>query len=105
MSSVASYIRSGFPVIILGDLIVNDQKLGLHAVCCVGFRNLSNPVPIESIILEDSLNEILYIHDDNLGPNTRFKIAVKKVEKGKKVEEKYAILQLEAPDYSQYKKK
>ena len=96
MSSIASYIRSGFPVIILGDLMIDSEKQGSHAICCVGFRNLSLPAPSQPVILEDSLNEILYIHDDNIGPNARFKITE---------EDQFSILHPEAPNYNADKQK
>ena len=95
MSSIASYIRSGYPVIILGNLKSRDQNLGYHAVCAVGFRD-SFESPNYPITLEDSLSNVLYIHDDNIGSNARFKI--------KKEQNEHTILHLEAPKYSKFKK-
>ena len=97
MSSVASYIRSGYPAIILGDLIIDNQARGSHAVCVVGFRD-SVISPTHPITLEDSSSEVLYIHDDNIGPNARFKI---KIQQNDDIH--YPVLHLEAPDYSQFK--
>ena len=96
MSSIASYIRSGYPVIILGDLKIGNQ-VGLHAVCTVGFRDKLNLSQTSTITLEDSSSDILYIHDDNIGPNARFKI---KPEKENQLS--YSVLHLEAPKYSPF---
>jgi len=71
-SSVASLIRSGYPVLIGGIL----EGIGLHAICVVGFRSCS-PSPVvagTTVKLADSDIEYLFIHDDNIGPNVRFKI-------------------------------
>ena len=97
MSSIASYIRSGYPVIILGHLKSRNQNRGLHAVCTVGFRNKFSSSQIPTITLEDSLSDILYIHDDNIGPNTRFKIEIKKEKSFS-----YPVLHLKAPKYSPF---
>lgn len=73
-STCASFIRSAYPVLIIGNLVSNNNRYH-HAICGVGFRSCI-PVPADPDIpdLEDSNVEILYIHDDNLGPNVRFKI-------------------------------
>ena len=98
MSSIASYIRSGYPVIILGRLRINDRHVGNHAVCTVGFRDRFDPLAFsKTITLEDSLSEILYIHDDNIGPNARFKI-IQELKNGIR----YSVLHLKAPKYSQF---
>lgn len=112
MSSIASYIRSGYPVIILGNLIQDDQYIGDHAVCTVGFRDRFDPMALsKTITLEDSLSEILYIHDDNIGPNTRFRIKTQQSSscsifnkiKQQNKNINFPILHLEAPKYSQFK--
>ncbi len=98
MNAIASYIRSGYPVLILGELKIDNNSVGGgHAVCAVGFRNsnLSDSLSSKTITLEDSLNQILYIHDDNIGPNARFKIIEQK--------NHYAVLHLEPPSYSSFK--
>ena len=103
MSSIASYIRSGYPVIILGHLFQKNQNMGLHAVCTVGFReSSSNQLPSSKmpIILEDSTSDVLYIHDDNIGPNTRFKIITRKLNGTIPY---CPILHLEAPNYNKFK--
>ena len=99
MNSIASYIRSDYPVIILGHLKIEGQYTGEHAISAVGFRNDLNPKkPAKILTLEDSLNEILYIHDDNIGPNARFKISEEKI-KGTG----YTIIDRNAPSYSSFK--
>lgn len=67
----ASYIRSGYPILVIGTLV----GLGEHAICLVGFRSCI-PEEIEPLIpkLAESGIEHVYIHDDNLGPNVRFEI-------------------------------
>ncbi len=98
MNAVASYIRSGYPVIILGDLKINNHIHGNHAVCAVGFRDsiAHDLSSLNTTTLEDSLNKILYIHDDNIGLNARFAINTGK-------EGNYAVLNLKPPSYSSFK--
>lgn len=69
--SLASFIRSGYPVLIAGHL---ENGAG-HAVCGVGFRQatVASPLPGQ-IVLEDSATQYVYIHDDNLGPAARFEV-------------------------------
>jgi len=99
MSSIASYVRSGYPVIILGRLMLKDKYIGNHAVCVVGFRNLFSLTAFSNTInLEDSLNDVLYIHDDNIGPNARFKV---KVQQDNEID--YSVLHLEPPHYSEFR--
>ena len=101
MSSIASYIRSGYPVIILGYLKTDSQNRELHAVCTVGFRTspFSQRTSSETTItLEDFSSEILYIHDDNIGPSARFRIKTEKINNII-----YPVLHLEAPNYNQSK--
>ncbi len=97
MSSIASYIRSGYPVIVLGDLKSRNQDIGPHAVCAVGFRDKLSSSEIPTITLEDSSSDILYIHDDNIGTNARFKIKT-----AQKNNFSYPVLHLEAPNYSPF---
>ncbi len=72
-STCASYIRSGYPVLISGYFLP-ERNIG-HAICVVGFRS-SAPLVADLISpgMADSNIEHLYIHDDNLGPNVRFEI-------------------------------
>jgi len=70
-SSCAALIRSGYPVLLIGQL----GNLGGHAICATGFRACP-PVSCaaDEIKIQDSNIQYLYIHDDNLGPNARFRI-------------------------------
>lgn len=74
-STCAAFIRSGYPVLIVGNLRVSSGEWAEHAICNVGFRscvpsggNSSMPNLAESNI------KYLYVHDDNLGPNVRVRI-------------------------------
>ncbi len=73
-STCSSFIRSGYPVLIVGKLEAEDG-IGEHAICNVGFRSCTPPKgdPFAPD-LADSNVEILYVHDDNLGPSVRVKI-------------------------------
>ena len=75
-STYASFLRSAYPVLIVGEFITQDDiYFGEHAVCGVGFRSCIPETTVPGMTdLEDSNIEILYLHDDNLGPNVRFKI-------------------------------
>jgi hypothetical protein len=76
-SLVASFLRSGYPVLVTGWLDVPDQERELHTVCVVGFRTPPLPrVEDSSWVPADENIEVLYIHDDNLGPNARFEISI-----------------------------
>ena len=75
-STCASFIRSGYPVLIVGEFKTSEGG-GAHAICNVGFRSCIPSIGDPSIPdLADSNIKILYVHDDNLGPNVRFKIDV-----------------------------
>lgn len=69
-SIVASLVRSGFPVLVTGDLGGSG-----HAVCVVGFRE-GDPVTevADQVIPQDRELSCLYVHDDNLGPNVRMEV-------------------------------
>ena len=73
-STCASFIRSGYPVLIWGQHL-DDDIVQKHVICAVGFRE-SPPPDLESgnVCLQDSETLFLYIHDDNLGPSVRFRI-------------------------------
>jgi len=69
----AAYIRSGYPLMIGGSH--EDGGIG-HAVCALGFREVAvtnTPVAGE-VYLQDEEIEYIYVHDDNIGPNVRFKL-------------------------------
>ena len=70
---VASFVRSGYPLLVNGWL--EDAEREAHTVCIVGFRSSEVPkVKDGEYVLADENIEIVYVHDDNLGPNARFRI-------------------------------
>lgn len=72
-ASCAAFLRSGYPVLIGGQVHSKGIAHGRHAVCAVGFRPGGAPdVDPGSAVEEDSTLRSLYIHDDNLGPSVRF---------------------------------
>jgi hypothetical protein len=71
---VASFIRSGYPVLVYGPL--EDDEGGGHTVCLAGFRSPTIPVVPAGCALADENIDFVYLHDDNLGPNARFQIQV-----------------------------
>lgn len=94
MSSVAAYVRSGYPVIVIGKL----GNFGLHAICIVGFREPSPTTSTpEFVTLQDSDTDIVYLHDDNLGPNVRSRILLKRQSNEDSSSYDYVALKPEAP--------
>lgn len=87
-NNVAAFVRSGYPILIAG----NYEGHGGHALCIVGFRDKfpENVVP-GTYTMADKDIEYVYVHDDNYGPNIRFKI-----EEGSNKE---AVLVSSPPDY------
>ena len=76
-STCAAFIRSGYPVLIVGRLSTSGGEGGEHAICNVGFRSHIPSAGDPSIPdLAESNIEFLYVHDDNLGPNVRVRIDV-----------------------------
>ena len=75
-STCTAFIRSGYPVLIVGQLRTsNDEEGGLHAICNVGFRSCIPSAGSPTMPnLAESNTRYLYVHDDNLGPNVRFRI-------------------------------
>lgn len=70
-ASCTSLLRSGYPVLVLGQLLAG----GAHAVCAVGFRAATPPTAIPGSVVEHDLDvPVLYLHDDNIGPSVRFRI-------------------------------
>ncbi len=73
-STCSAFIRSGYPVLIWGQHIASDVT-DKHVICAVGFREPeAHTLNAHEISVSDSKTDIVYIHDDNLGPNVRFKI-------------------------------
>lgn len=69
-SIVASLVRSGFPVLVTGEIGGSG-----HAVCVVGFREGAPVTEIaDQVIPQDQELSCLYVHDDNLGPNVRMEV-------------------------------
>lgn len=94
MSSIAASIRSGYPVIAIGKL----GEAGLHATCLVGFREPSaSPLQPEYVTLQDSNADVLYLHDDNLGPNVRCRLILKSEKTGCLSSYQYVAFKPEAP--------
>lgn len=75
-ATLASLVRSGFAVLLSGELIEEDgTSVGRHAVCAVGFRQAASNAPADgSVEFEDTRTEYVYLHDDNLGPAARFHV-------------------------------
>ena len=72
---VASFVRSGYPILVNGDLDDGEGQPGGHAICIVGFRSPTRaPVPDGEVAYDDANVDIVYLHDDNLGPNARFRV-------------------------------
>ncbi|MFK7859418.1 MAG: hypothetical protein AB8B64_11365 [Granulosicoccus sp.] len=70
-STCASFIRSGYPVLAIGQSAGN----GRHAVCITGFREEPpGEVAPRAVKAADESIVHVYIHDDNLGPNVRFAV-------------------------------
>ena len=58
-----------------GNLDEGEGQPGGHAICIVGFRSPTRaPVPDGEVAYDDANVDIVYLHDDNLGPNARFRV-------------------------------
>lgn len=106
-NSAASFIRSGYPVIVSGIHVSLDQNQGAyvvnapigHVVCVVGFREapLLAARPNTNNIQDEQI-EMFYIHDDNIGPNVRFKATRQAVlHSGRRTEA--CVLEIDTPSY------
>ena len=74
-STCAAFIRSNYPVLIVGILRTSSGAEAVHAICNVGFRSCIPSAGDPSIPnLAESNIKYLYVHDDNLGPNVRVRI-------------------------------
>jgi hypothetical protein len=98
-AQLASLIRSGYPVLITGML----EQHGPHAVCATGFRQASNNISSnDACSVQDEGTEYVFISDDNLGPNVRFRLASKTVKirqlDGSEKEVEVACLSPQAPN-------
>ena len=74
-STCAAFIRSNYPVLIVGMLRTSDGAEGAHAICNVGFRSCTPSAgdPYTPSLAESNI-KFLYVHDDNVGPNVRVRI-------------------------------
>jgi hypothetical protein len=70
-NNVAAFVRSGYPVLVVGHY---EGSSG-HAICIGGFRDRTPDGGAPgSLTMADKDIDYVYIHDDNKGPNIRFKI-------------------------------
>lgn len=98
-NTCAAYIRSGYPMLI--GAIHKDEVVVGHAVCAVGFRETAPAefLSVDEVSLQDDNIEYIYIHDDNIGPNVRFKLNVEQVVLPSGVKIERCVLQMDAPAY------
>lgn len=93
-SVCAAFIRSGYPLLISG-FYKGTSVIG-HAICAVGFRDAQIPDNLDSskIYRQDEYIEVIYIHDDNVGPNVRMELTSQDIDG-----EQVCVLKMKAPDY------
>ena len=96
-NTCAAYLRSEYPVIIIGQHPVNNG-IG-HAICAVGFRESppQDNMAVGKVYLQDDQTKVIYIHDDNIGPNVRFKIDSEEYKLPDGQSGQRCILRMEAP--------
>lgn len=71
-SLCSSLVRSGYPVLLGGDL-ADEAGVGGHALCMVGVREPQHaPAPAGEFALQDRNLRYVYLHEDNIGPQVRF---------------------------------
>ena len=88
-NNVAAFVRSGYPLLLAGHY----EGGGGHAICIVGFRDKAvTPGESGKYRMADQDVEYIYAHDDNFGPNLRFRI-----EQGPNGE---ALMVSSPPDYT-----
>lgn len=98
-STCAAYIRSGYPLII-GAIHADGVNVG-HAVCAVGFREVSAASQDSSkeVCIQDEDVEYVYIHDDNIGPNVRFMIESQDYQAANGQTYRRCVLKMKTPEY------
>lgn len=69
-ATCAAYIRSGYPVAVVGNYCNATTNEG-HLVCLTSFREERQLNAPAKLVLMDSMAEIFYMHDDNWGPGVR----------------------------------
>lgn len=98
----AAFIRSGYPILVGGN---HGNHFGVgHAVCAVGFREgeeRNDTVPGD-IYLQDEQVDYIYIHDDNIGPNVRFKLESEEYTCDGKTFSR-CVMKMETPNYLVFK--
>jgi hypothetical protein len=74
-SSCAAFVRSGYPILLIGSFLDGEIGGSGHAMCVVGFRSTApRRTKPREISFHESNIEHIYVHDDNIGPSVRFKI-------------------------------
>lgn len=100
----SSFIRSGYPVLLGCELLTKNaggdyESHGGHAVCAVGIRESERARAAGPLVIsQDAEVATFYIHDDNIGPNVRFRLIDFSPE-GSNPGFKIAALEREEPDY------
>lgn len=93
-SSCASLIRSAYPALIIGEYVSQDDQPApiRHMICAVGFREKTEyDIPPGMFQIVDASTDVIYIHDDNIGPNVRCEII--------EDEQGSALIRTSPPDY------
>jgi hypothetical protein len=72
LATCVPFVRSGYPVLLWGMLMGR----GLHAICVTGLREqpIRSATQTGEIQLHDAHIDVLYVHDDNLGPGVRCRV-------------------------------
>ncbi len=98
-SVCAAFIRSGYPLLIVGNY-KNSYHIG-HAVCAVGFRDATFPEGEKApeLYRQDEYIEVLYIHDDNVGPNVRMVIDSEIIPNDFGLDKEACVIKMSGPEY------
>lgn len=102
-NTCSSFIRSGYPVLLgckLMGVSANGEweSLGGHAVCAVGIREAEEISAGVDVVKQDAEVTTFYVHDDNIGPNVRFRL-IDIVPDASTPNLKIAALERAQPDY------
>jgi hypothetical protein len=101
VSISASFIRSGYPLLLVGRYAHTTNGIG-HAICAVGFRDsLTNNANASQIYLNDESVDFFYVHDDNIGPNVRMEAITRNLKGPANQDIELCSLKMTAPDYIQ----
>jgi len=98
-SVCAAFIRSGYPLLVVGNY-KNSYRIG-HAVCAVGFRDATFTEEEETsgLYRQDEYINVLYIHDDNVGPNARMTIHSEVIPNDFGFNKESCVIKMAGPDY------